>query len=720
MRMLRSDAALRLVQTKTCVRVGDVSPYAAIFYAGTFLRFHGTSLHKKYAATPSFFIVLCFVRRGIMQFKIHSPFAPCGDQPEAIDRLVEGLEAGRKAQTLLGITGSGKTFTIASVIERVQRPTLVIAPNKTLAGQLFTEFKELFPENAVNYFVSYYDYYQPEAYIPASNTFIEKDAQINDEIDRMRLAATHNLLTRNDVIIVASVSCIYGLGTAEAYVKMKASVETGECISRDQFLKKLVRIQYERNQYELTRASFRVRGDTVEVFPAYESETAFRIQFFGDEVDTIQEIDPVRGSVIREIDKVSIFPASHYVVSEDMKRKAMMSIQQELTERVAYFREKNMFVEAQRIDSRTTEDLANIATLGYCSGIENYSRHLSGRAEGEAPPCLLNYFPSDFLLVIDESHVSVPQLGGMYRGDRSRKQTLVDYGWRLPSALDNRPLNFDEFSALIPQVIYVSATPGDYEIEQSEGEVIEQIIRPTGLLDPVISLKPAQGQVDDAVEEIRKVVQAGARVLVTTLTKKMAEDLNEYLNETGVRSRYLHSDIETMERAALLRDLRMGQYDVLVGINLLREGLDLPEVELICILDADKEGFLRSRRSLIQIIGRAARNANGRVIMYADKMTDSIREAMQETARRREVQNKFNLENNITPKTIIKPIQDLEKHVPDYHPDLDKIEDEKTAEADIPARIEDLRKQMKECAKRLEFEQAAVLRDRIVALEKRL
>ena len=655
-----------------------------------------------------------------MQFKIHSPFAPCGDQPEAIDKLVEGLEAGRKAQTLLGITGSGKTFTIASVIERVQRPTLVIAPNKTLAGQLFTEFKELFPENAVNYFVSYYDYYQPEAYIPASNTFIEKDAQINDEIDRMRLAATHNLLTRNDVIIVASVSCIYGLGTAEAYVKMKASVEMGEVISRDQFLKKLVRIQYERNQYELTRASFRVRGDTVEVFPAYESDTAFRIQFFGDEVDTIQEIDPVRGNVIRDIDKVSIFPASHYVVSEEMKRKAIMSIQEELTQRVKFFRERNMFVEAQRIEERTTEDLANIATLGYCSGIENYSRHLSGRAEGEAPPCLLNYFPSDFLLVIDESHVSVPQLGGMYRGDRSRKQTLVDYGWRLPSALDNRPLNFDEFTALIPQVIYVSATPGDYEIEQSEGEVIEQIIRPTGLLDPIISLKPAQGQVDDAVEEIRKVVQTGARVLVTTLTKKMAEDLNEYLNETGVRARYLHSDIETMERAALLRDLRMGQYDVLVGINLLREGLDLPEVELICILDADKEGFLRSRRSLIQIIGRAARNANGHVIMYADKITDSIREAMQETTRRREVQMSFNLENNITPKTIIKPIQDLEKHVPDYHPDLDKVQDEQTPEADIPERIEDLRKQMRECAKRLEFEQAAVLRDRIVALEKRL
>lgn len=654
-----------------------------------------------------------------MQFKIHSPFAPCGDQPEAIEKLVEGLESGRKAQTLLGITGSGKTFTIASVIERVQRPTLVIAPNKTLAGQLFTEFKELFPENAVNYFVSYYDYYQPEAYIPSSNTFIEKDAQINDEIDRMRLAATHNLLTRNDVIIVASVSCIYGLGTAEAYVKMKASVETGEVLSRDQFLRKLVRIQYERNQYELTRASFRVRGDTVEVFPAYESETAFRIQFFGDEVDSIQEIDPVRGNVIREVDKLSIFPASHYVVSEDMKRKAIMSIQKELTERVAYFRERNMFVEAQRIDSRTTEDLANIATLGYCSGIENYSRHLSGRAEGEAPPCLLNYFPSDFLLVIDESHVSVPQIGGMYRGDRSRKQTLVDYGWRLPSALDNRPLNFDEFCALIPQVIYVSATPGDYEIEQSEGEVVEQIIRPTGLLDPVISLKPAQGQVDDAVEEIRRVVETGARVLVTTLTKKMAEDLNEYVNETGVRARYLHSDIETMERAALLRDLRMGKFDVLVGINLLREGLDLPEVELICILDADKEGFLRSRRSLIQIIGRAARNAQGRVIMYADKVTDAIREAMHETSRRRALQNAFNLAHHITPQTIVKPVQDLEKHVPDYQPDMDKVRDEQTEASDIPDRIEDLRKQMRACASRLEFEQAALLRDRIAALEKK-
>jgi len=667
-----------------------------------------------------FFRILSKTRHRTMHFKIHSPFAACGDQPEAIDKLVEGIESGRKAQTLLGITGSGKTFTIASVIERVQRPTLVIAPNKTLAGQLFTELKELFPENAVDYFISYYDYYQPEAFIPASNTFIEKDAQINDDIERMRLAATHSLLTRNDVIIVASVSCIYGLGTAEAYLNMRASVEVGQEISRDDFLKQLVRIQYERNQYELTRASFRVRGDTVEVFPAYESELAIRIQFFGDEVDTIQEIDPVRGSVLRDIDKISIFPASHYVVSEDMKRKALMSIKEELSERIEFFRSRNMFVEAQRIDERTTEDIANIATMGYCQGIENYSRHLSGRAPGEAPPCLLNYFPEDFLLVIDECHVSVPQIGGMYRGDRSRKQTLVDYGWRLPSALDNRPLNFDEFSALIHQVIYVSATPGDYEIEQSEGEVIEQIIRPTGLLDPLITVKPAAGQVDDAVEEIRAVTARGARVLVTTLTKKMAEDLNEYLNETGVRSRYLHSDVETMERAALLRDLRLGVFDVLVGINLLREGLDLPEVELVCILDADKEGFLRSRRSLVQTIGRAARNANGRVIMYADKMTDSIRAALTETQTRRAIQNAFNIEHGITPKTIIKPVQDLEKHVPDYQPDADKAEDERTLAPDIPDRIQKLRAEMRDCAKRLEFEQAAILRDRIAALEKRL
>ncbi|MBQ4360445.1 MAG: excinuclease ABC subunit UvrB, partial [Proteobacteria bacterium] len=472
-----------------------------------------------------------------MKFKIHSEFSPCGDQPEAIDRLVEGLENGRRAQTLLGITGSGKTFTIASVIERVQRPTLIIAPNKTLAGQLFTEFKTLFPQNAVEYFVSYYDYYQPEAYIPASGLFIEKDAKINDDIERMRLAATHSLLTRNDVIIVASVSCIYGLGTADSYLAMRAQIQVGEIISRDAYLRKLTRIQYERNQYDLDRATFRVRGDTVEVFPAYESDRAYRICFFGDEVEAIYEIDPVRGAVEAEVDKLVIFPASHYVVTDEMRQKALMSIKAELNEVIEQFRREGKLVECQRIEERTNEDIANIAALGYCSGIENYSRHLTGRAPGEAPPCLINYFPDDFLLVIDESHVSVPQIGGMYRGDRSRKQVLVEYGFRLPSALDNRPLNFEEFESLIHQVIYVSATPGDREIEESEGEIVEQLIRPTGLLDPILDIRPALGQVDDAVNEIKPVVDSGARVLVTTLTKRMAEDLTEYLNETGVRAR---------------------------------------------------------------------------------------------------------------------------------------------------------------------------------------
>lgn len=655
-----------------------------------------------------------------MKFKLHSEFAPCGDQPEAIDRLVEGLETGRKAQTLLGITGSGKTFTIASVIERVQRPTLVIAPNKTLAGQLFTEFKALFPENAVEYFVSYYDYYQPEAYIPASGTFIEKDAKINDDIERMRLSATHSLLTRNDVIIVASVSCIYGLGTADSYLAMRASVQVGEEISRDEFLKKLTRIQYERNQYELERATFRVRGDTVEVFPAYESERAFRVSFFGDEIESIHEIDPLRGSIYCEVDKLSVFPASHYVVTDEMKQKALMSIKAELNEVIEQFRREQKLVECQRIEERTNEDIANIAALGYCSGIENYSRHLTGRAPGEAPPCLINYFPEDFLLVIDESHVSVPQIGGMYRGDRSRKQVLVDYGFRLPSALDNRPLNYAEFEKLIAQVIYVSATPGDKEIEDSEGEIVEQIIRPTGLLDPLLDIRPAVGQVDDAVNEIKPIVDAGARVLVTTLTKRMAEDLTEYLNETGVRARYLHSDIDTLERAALLRDLRLGQFDVLVGINLLREGLDLPEVQLVCILDADKEGFLRSRRSLIQTIGRASRNANGRVILYADTLTDSLREAVDETRRRRAHQEAFNAEHGIVPKTIIKEIQNLEEHIPDKAPDEAKKQDEETTLNDIPQRIEQLTQEMKAAAQQLEFETAALLRDRITVLRHRL
>lgn len=663
-----------------------------------------------------------FHHRGNVKFKIESPFSACGDQPQAIDTLVKGLQNGQKAQTLLGITGSGKTFTIASVIERVQRPTLIIAPNKTLAGQLFTEFKELFPHNAVEYFVSYYDYYQPEAYIPAAGKYIEKDAQINDDIERMRLSATHSLLTRNDVIIVASVSCIYGLGTAEAYLKMRASVKVGDILERNAFLKQLARIQYTRTPYDLERATFRVRGDIVEVFPAYESERAFRISFFGDEVESIEEIDPLRGSVYAQVDKLSVFPASHYVATDAMRQQALMTIKAELVERMEQFRIEEKFAERQRIEERTDEDIANIAALGYCSGIENYSRHLTGRAPGEAPPCLINYFPDDFLLVIDESHVTVPQLGGMYRGDRSRKQILVDYGFRLPSALDNRPLNFDEFSKLIKQVIYVSATPGEYEIEQSEGEIVEQLIRPTGLLDPMLDLRHATGQVDDAVDEIKPVVQRGGRVLVTTLTKRMAEDLTEFLNETGVRARYLHADIDTLERAALLRDLRLGQFDVLVGINLLREGLDLPEVELVCILDADKEGFLRSKRSLIQTIGRASRNANGRVILYADKMTDSLDDAVQETRRRRAYQEEFNAQHGITPKTVRKAIQDLESHIPDRQSDSndERQNDAKLTKSDIPDRIEQLTLEMKDAAKRLDFERAAEIRDRISALKVRL
>ena len=663
-----------------------------------------------------------FHHRGNVKFKIESPFSACGDQPQAIDTLVKGLQNGQKAQTLLGITGSGKTFTIASVIERVQRPTLIIAPNKTLAGQLFTEFKELFPHNAVEYFVSYYDYYQPEAYIPAAGKYIEKDAQINDDIERMRLSATHSLLTRNDVIIVASVSCIYGVGTAEAYLKMRASVKVGDILERNAFLKQLARIQYTRTPYDLERATFRVRGDIVEVFPAYESERAFRISFFGDEVESIEEIDPLRGSVYAQVDKLSVFPASHYVATDAMRQQALMTIKAELVERMEQFRIEEKFAERQRIEERTDEDIANIAALGYCSGIENYSRHLTGRAPGEAPPCLINYFPDDFLLVIDESHVTVPQLGGMYRGDRSRKQILVDYGFRLPSALDNRPLNFDEFSKLIKQVIYVSATPGEYEIEQSDGEIVEQLIRPTGLLDPMLDLRPATGQVDDAVDEIKPVVQRGGRVLVTTLTKRMAEDLTEFLNETGVRARYLHADIDTLERAALLRDLRLGQFDVLVGINLLREGLDLPEVELVCILDADKEGFLRSKRSLIQTIGRASRNANGRVILYADKMTDSLDDAVQETRRRRAYQEEFNAQHGITPKTVRKAIQDLESHIPDRQSDSndERQNDAKLTKSDIPDRIEQLTLEMKDAAKRLDFERAAEIRDRISALKVRL
>ncbi|MDX9723500.1 MAG: excinuclease ABC subunit UvrB [Myxococcota bacterium] len=657
-------------------------------------------------------------------FSLVSSFEPTGDQPNAISQLVEGIEAGRPAQTLLGITGSGKTFTIANVIARTQRPTLIIAPNKTLAAQLYNEYKELFPQNAVEFFVSYYDYYQPEAYVPSSDTYIEKDANINDAIDRMRHAATHSLLTRNDVIIVASVSCIYGLGTAEAYVGMMAFVQRGEQLERDEFLRQLVRIQYNRAQIDFERGSFRVRGDCVEVFPAYENSRAVRIQFFGDEIERIVEIDALRGRVLNELDKIAIFPASHYVVTPERKQIAIENIKTELTQRVEQFRLEERLIEAQRLEQRTQYDLEMLITMGYCNGIENYSRHLTGRSPGEAPPCLLNYLPSDFLLFIDESHVTVPQIGGMYRGDRARKQTLVDYGFRLPSALDNRPLNFEEFEDIAKRLIFVSATPGEYELERSSGVVVEQLVRPTGLLDPALEIRPAVDQVDDAIKEIRVAVAAQMRVLVTTLTKRMAEDLSEFLAEIGIKVRYLHSDIDTLERSSILRDLRRGVFDVLVGINLLREGLDLPEVGLVCILDADKEGFLRSHRSLIQTIGRASRNAEGRAILYADHETESMRSAVSETRRRRSVQEAYNQAHDIVPQTIIKAIQDLGEHVPvqsdETQPAASAEKEAKLSLEKVPSRIEKLKKQMKAAAARLEFEDAAILRDRIKRLEARL
>ena len=657
-------------------------------------------------------------------FKLVSPFSPTGDQPNAIRELVEGLERGDPAQTLLGATGTGKTFTISHVIEQTQRPALVIAPNKTLAAQLYSEFKEFFPDNAVELFVSYYDYYQPEAYIPSSDTFIEKDSQINDAIDRMRHAATHSLLTRQDVIIVASVSCIYGLGTSEAYYNMMVQLEVGEIYERDDILRQLVRIQYERAGEDFARGSFRVRGDTIEIFPAYENERALRVQLFGDEVEAIQEIDPARGKVLRELDRAAVYPASHYVVTPERRQIAIDSIKTELTQRLKEFRESGRLLEAQRLAERTQHDLEMLVAVGYCNGVENYSRLLSGRNPGEAPPCLLDYFPKNFLVILDESHVSVPQIGGMYRGDRARKQNLVEYGFRLPSALDNRPLNFQEFEALSKQSLYVSATPGEYEVERSDGVVVEQIIRPTGLLDPKIELRPALDQVDDALEEIRKTVEAGDRVLVTTLTKRMSEDLTEYLTDIGMRARYLHSDIDTLERHALIRDLRLGVFDILIGINLLREGLDLPEVSLVIILDADKEGFLRSKRSLVQTIGRAARNKNGRVILYADKMTKSINYAVEETQRRRETQHAYNEAHGITPTTIKKPVRDLSAYIPaapDADPDAGAPthDDDALSVASIPARIIELTEQMHIAAEALAFERAAALRDRIRVLQKR-
>uniref|UniRef100_A0A7C4ARR6 UvrABC system protein B n=1 Tax=Desulfomonile tiedjei TaxID=2358 RepID=A0A7C4ARR6_9BACT len=657
-------------------------------------------------------------------FKLVSDFEPRGDQPKAIDTLVENVKRGVKHQTLLGVTGSGKTYTMANVIAQTEKTTLVLAPNKTLAAQLFNEFKALFPENAVEYFVSYYDYYQPEAYIPQTDTYIEKDSSINEAIDKMRHSATRSLLERKDVIIVASVSCIYGLGSPEAYQNMLVHLIQKQESDRDQVLRKLVEIQYERNDYDFHRGTFRVRGDILEIFPAYEETVAIRIEFFGDEVDGIYEIDPLRGKVLRSLDRVAIYPASHYVTERSRLLASVDNILEEMKQRVEYFRSQNRFIEAQRIEERTRFDVEMLKEMGYCSGIENYSRYLTGRNPGEPPPTLLEYFPKDSLFLIDESHVSMPQLGGMFRGDRARKETLVEFGFRLPSALDNRPLRFEEFEALVNQVIYVSATPGPYELKMSGPHVIEQVIRPTGLMDPVIEIRPASGQVDDLLNEIGRRVSHGQRVLVTTLTKKMAEDLTEYYASLGVKVRYLHSEIQTIQRMEIIRDLRRGEFDVLVGINLLREGLDIPEVSLVAVLDADKEGFLRSERSLIQTAGRAARNVDGTVILYADHVTDSMQKAIDETNRRRELQLAFNVEHGITPETIRKDITDILSSLAekDYVTvDLSRASSEPDVKPeDIPRLIEDLTKEMFQAAHNLEFEKAAQLRDRIRELEKQV
>lgn len=665
-------------------------------------------------------------------FSLETAYVPTGDQPTAIDELVSNIQAGVPAQVLLGVTGSGKTFTMANVIARCNRPALVLAPNKTLAAQLYGEFRALFPRNAVEYFVSYYDYYQPEAYVPASDTYIEKDSAINDNIDKLRHAATHALLTRRDVIIVASVSCIYGLGSPEYYAKMVIPVEVGQRFPMDKLITRLVEVHYERNDYDFHRGTFRVRGDALEIIPAYHHERALRLEFFGDDIDAMREIDPLTGEVLADVSKTVLYPASHFVSAQDNLKRAASDIRDELAERLILFKEQGKLVEAQRLEQRTQLDLEMIEELGYCNGIENYTRHLDGRVAGEPPSCLLNYFPKDFLLFVDESHITVPQVGAMYKGDRSRKTTLVDYGFRLPSALDNRPLQFSEFTALLNQVVYVSATPSKYERDQAQGIVAEQIIRPTGLVDPEVEVRPTKGQMENLLGECRGCVSRGERVLVTTLTKRMAEDLTEYCCNMGVRARYLHSDIDTLERMQIIRALRMGEFDVLVGINLLREGLDIPEVSLVCILDADKEGFLRSTGSLIQTFGRAARNAQGRVILYADKMTDSMKAAMDETARRRARQTTHNEEHGITPtstrKSLESPLDSL--YVEDgasrgrgkgrgkgkgQEPDATPLTAEDTAL--LVARLE---KEMRQAARDLEFEQAAQLRDRIRVLRTRL
>jgi len=655
------------------------------------------------------------------RFELVSEFAPQGDQPAAIEALVEGLRRGDRHQTLLGVTGSGKSFTIACVVERVNRPTLVMAPNKTLGAQLYSEFKGLFPRNAVEYFVSYYDYYQPEAYIPSTDTYIEKDASINDDIDKLRHSATHSLLTRRDVLVVASVSSIYGLGAPATYGEMHAYVERGARLSRDDLLRRLVDMLYERNDLDFHRGTFRVRGDVVEVFPQYEDERAIRIEFFGDEVEAIAEIDPLRGKVLGRPSRALIYPASHYVATQEVLGRAVYGVRGELQERLAELRAAGKLLEAQRLEQRTLYDLEMLEQMGFCHGVENYSRWLDGRAAGQSPYTLFDYFPRDYLLVLDESHITVPQIGGMYRGDRARKETLVEYGFRLPSALDNRPLRFEEWYERVGQALYVSATPGEWELEQSKGVVVEQIIRPTGLLDPQLEVRPAAGQVDDLLAEIRGRVAAGERVLVTTLTKRMAEELTEYYAEAGIRVRYLHSDIQTIERSEIIRELREARFDVLVGINLLREGLDIPEVSLVAVLDADKEGFLRSTRSLIQTIGRAARNVNGAVILYADHRTESIRATIEETERRRALQQRYNEANGITPTTIVKRISSLRDSIweADYVtvPIARERPEVQVPLHELEALIDGLRREMQSAAKAQEYERAAELRDRIRELE---
>jgi excinuclease ABC subunit B len=650
-------------------------------------------------------------------FQLNSSFHPSGDQPRAIEDLVKGIREGDRHQVLLGVTGSGKTFTAANVIQQVQKPTLVLSPNKILAAQLYAEFKQFFPENAVEYFISYYDYYQPEAYVPSSDTYIEKDSSVNDHIDRLRLKATSSLLERSDVIVVASVSCIYGLGSPENYKEMCVTLEKGATVPRKELLQNLIAIHYERNEMEFSRGKFRVKGDTIEIFPAY-LETGVRIQFWGDEVETLSEIHPVTGRVIREKERTYIYPARHFVSTQPQLEAAVGEIRKELTEQVDKFKSQGKLLEAQRIDQRTRYDIEMMLQMGFCNGIENYSRHLTGRQAGERPACLFDYFPKDFLLLVDESHVSIPQVNGMYEGDRSRKQTLVDFGFRLPSALDNRPLKFAEFEMLVPQTIYISATPGPYELKKTQGVIVEQVIRPTGLVDPLVEIRPIEGQVDDLHKEIEQVAARQERILVTTLTKRMAEDLADFFLRKNIRARYLHSEIEALKRIEILQDLRKGRFDALIGINLLREGLDLPEVSLVAIMDADKEGFLRSETTLIQICGRAARNINGKVILYADKKTGSMTRALGEMDRRREKQLAYNKANNITPRSVQKSVQELEEfqakaygtHVarlfvdekePLLHPER------------IPDILKDLDRQMIEAAENLQFELAAVLRDKI-------